>query len=131
MRCCNIASARLVSMLSGLYMSATAIRCCTAQHDTQICCDELLLRALIGACRIAPTLAYRPLKPAPQRRQQECDTLHSVRRRSSSAGCMQHRPSDQQLIDTSQMYCPNLAWRKLQRSFRTLSSVASPHCRRR
>ena len=116
MRCCNVASARLVSMLSRLHMSATAVCCCTARHDTQTCCDELLLRALIGACRIAPTLAYQPLKLAPQRRQQECDTLPSVRRRSSSPGCMQHRPSDQQLLDPSRMYCPILAWRVLQRS---------------
>jgi hypothetical protein len=73
MRCRNVASARLVSILSRLHMSATAACYCTARHSTQTCSDELQSRVLIGACRIAPPTARRPLRLAPQHRQQKCN----------------------------------------------------------
>jgi hypothetical protein len=112
MRRRNIASARLVSMLGQMHMSASAVCYCDVQHYTKTYHVRVQQRALPGACRVALLVACWL---APRRRQQECDTY--THRAMQIVPCIIHatqrigRTAFRSVTNVSLEY----AWRRLQR----------------
>ena len=89
----------------------------TAPYSTMTCRGKLRLRTMRGTRRVAPLLAYRPLRLALQCRQRSvmrytaCNAGRSLHKSAHATRCI-----NQQLFDTSRMYRFISVWRILQRS---------------